>query len=67
MIRSAAPLAPDINDLWTQINTDYHVNQRAIVESLSHKKALQPDLDVERATDILWTINHPNTWQLLVT
>jgi hypothetical protein len=21
---------------------------------------------VERATDILWTINHPNTWQMLV-
>ena len=23
-------------------------------------------LDVDRAADILWTINHPNTWQLLV-
>jgi len=22
---------------------------------------------VEQATDILWTLNHPNLWQLLVT
>ena len=67
VIRSAAPLDPDIADLWRRINTEYHANQRAIVESLNHKTALKADLDVERATDILWTINHPNTWQLLVT
>ena len=27
---------------------------------------LSPGLDVDRAADVLWTINHPNTWQLLV-
>lgn len=26
----------------------------------------QAGLDVARATDILWAINHPNLWQLLV-
>ena len=67
VIRSAAPLDHDINELWKRINTEYHANQRAIVETLAHKNALKPDLDIERATDILWTINHPNTWQLLVT
>lgn len=65
-IRSAAPLDPDIAALWDRINTEYHTNQRAIIESLDAKNALKPDLEVERATDILWTINHPNTWQLLV-
>jgi AcrR family transcriptional regulator len=65
-IRSAAPLDPDIAALWDRINTEYHANQRAIVESLYAKHALHSELDVERATDILWTINHPNTWQLLV-
>jgi len=67
VIRSAAPLDPDIAALWARINTEYHANQRAIVESLIRKNALTPDLDVQSATDILWTINHPNTWQLLVT
>jgi AcrR family transcriptional regulator len=66
VIRSAAPLDPDIAALWKRIGTEYHANQRVIAESLNEKDALKPGLDVGRATDILWTINHPNTWQLLV-
>jgi AcrR family transcriptional regulator len=65
-IHTAAPLDPDIAALWDRIQTDYHANQRVIVASLAEKKALRPELDVDRATDILWTINHPNVWQLLV-
>ena len=66
VIRSAAPVDPDIEALWTRIGTEYHANQRVIVESLNEKGVLRPDLDVERATDILWTLVHPNLWQLLV-
>jgi len=66
VIRSAAPIDSDIDALWGRIGTDYHANQRAIVDSLSEKAALRPNLDVQRATDILWTLNHPNVWQLLV-
>jgi len=63
---SAAPLDADIDALWSRINTEYHANQRAIVQSINDKGALREELDVQTATDILWTINHPNTWQLLV-
>ena len=66
VIRSAAPLDPDIAALWTRIGSEYHANQRMIVESLNEKGALKPGLDVQRATDVLWTLNHPNLWQLLV-
>jgi AcrR family transcriptional regulator len=66
VIRSAAPLDPDIQELWARIETEYHANQRTIIETINDKRALTPDLDVQRATDILWAINHPNTWQLLV-
>src|SRR5919202_3533334 len=66
VIRSAAPIDPDIGALWGRIQTEFHANQRAIVASLAAKQALAPDLGVERAADILWTINHPNLWQLLV-
>jgi AcrR family transcriptional regulator len=66
VIRSAAPIDADIGALWGRIETEFHANQRAIVESLDAKGALAPGLDVERGADILWTLNHPNQWQLLV-
>jgi AcrR family transcriptional regulator len=66
VIHSAAPVDPDIAALWERIETEYHENQRAIVESISDKGALEPGIDVDRAADILWTINHPNQWHLLV-
>ena len=57
---------PDIDALWNLIQTDFYDNQRTIVQTLHRKKALRPGLDVTRATDILWTLNHPDMWQLLV-
>jgi AcrR family transcriptional regulator len=66
VISTAAPTDPDIDRLWSRIQSDYHANQGAIVASLNEKKELDPALSVERATDILWTINHPAVWQLLV-
>jgi len=66
VIRGAAPTDADIAALWDLIQTDFYDNQRAIVEQLHHTQSLRPDLDVTRATDILWTLNHPDVWQLLV-
>jgi AcrR family transcriptional regulator len=66
VIRGAATVDADIGALWSRIQTEFHANQRVIVESLDAKHALAPGLDVDRATDILWTLNHPNLWQLLV-
>lgn len=66
VIRSAASTDPEIDVLWQRIQSDYRENQRAIVERLATRRALSPGLDVDRAADVLWTINHPNTWQLLV-
>jgi AcrR family transcriptional regulator len=66
VIRSAAAVDDDIAALWSRIETEFHANQRVIVESLAARNALRRGLDVERATDILWTLNHPDVWQLLV-
>jgi hypothetical protein len=57
---------PGIGALWERIQTEFHANQRAIVERLAERKTLRPGLSVDRATDILWTLNHPDVWQLLV-
>lgn len=64
VFRGAAPSDPEINELWSRVQREFYDSQRAIVESLAAKDALA--LDVTRATDILWALNHPNQWQLLV-
>jgi AcrR family transcriptional regulator len=66
VIRDAAPGDPDLATLWELIQTDFYANQRVIVETLYEKRALHRGLDVARATDILWTLNHPDVWLLLV-
>jgi AcrR family transcriptional regulator len=67
VIRTAAMVDADGAALWELIQTDFHANQRVIVESVAAKGALRPGLDVEHATDILWTLNHPDVWLLLST
>jgi AcrR family transcriptional regulator len=66
VIRSAAAANADIEGLWARIESDFYVNQRAIVEVLDAKGALRDGLDVARAADIMWTLNHPDLWHLLV-
>src|SRR6266542_900701 len=66
VIRDAAPVDPDIAALWGRIQAEFYDNQRAIVETLQKRKALRSGLDVTGATDILWTLNHPDVWLLLV-
>jgi AcrR family transcriptional regulator len=66
VIRSAAPQDPDIAALWDRIQTDFHDNQRTIVASLHERGDLRRGLGVRRGADILWTLNHPDVWHLLV-
>jgi AcrR family transcriptional regulator len=66
VIRHAAPLEPDLEALWGRIQADFYENQRGIVQTLADGNGLAAGLDVARATDILWTLNHPDIWQLLV-
>jgi len=66
VIRDAASADGDLAALWELIQTDFWANQRVIVESLRDKGALRPGLDVDRATDLLWMLNHPDVWLMLV-
>jgi AcrR family transcriptional regulator len=65
VIRNAAQVDPEIAALWSRIQVEFYANQRAIVESLEKKDALRAGLDVTTASDILWTLNHPDVWLLL--
>lgn len=66
VIRNAAAQDAEIERLWGRIQTEFYENQRAVVEAMHAKNALRPGLDPGRATDILWTLNHPNLYRLLV-
>jgi AcrR family transcriptional regulator len=66
VIQGAAPGDAEIGELWRRIQTEFHANQRAVVASIQEKEALRPDMDLNTATDVLWTLNHPSVYQLLV-
>jgi AcrR family transcriptional regulator len=65
VIRGAASGDPDIGALWSRIQTEFHENQRAIVQSVADKGALAAGLDVAAATDILWALNQPSLYAQL--
>jgi AcrR family transcriptional regulator len=66
VIRGAAEIDVDCHTLWQLIQDDFHANQRTIVDSLHRDGALRSGLGVARGTDLLWTLNHPDVWLLLV-
>ena len=65
-MRAAAPSDADLGELWGRIEKDFHAHQRGIVDSLHEKKALKRGLEPARGADILWTLNHPAVYALLV-
>jgi len=66
VIRDAASAEPEIGVLWERIQTEFHANQLAVVQNLADKRALRPGLDVAAASDVLWGLNHPSLYWLLV-
>jgi AcrR family transcriptional regulator len=66
VMRDAAGTDADCAELWRRIQDDFLANQRAVVDTIEVKGALAQGLDAARAADILWTLNHPDVWHLLV-
>lgn len=66
VVRTAAAVDLDAAALWERIQSEFYANQREIVKSLHRNGALRHGLTVAQATDILWTLNHPDVWLLLV-
>jgi AcrR family transcriptional regulator len=65
-MRDAAGTDADSAALWRRIQDDFLANQRAVVDAIDAKGGLAPGLDAARAADILWALNHPDVWHLLV-
>jgi AcrR family transcriptional regulator len=65
-IRGAAPSDPEIAALWERIGTEFHAVHVPLLEGLEADGALRPGLGASAGADVLWTLNHPSVWQLLV-
>jgi AcrR family transcriptional regulator len=66
VLLSAAAADPEIDALSERIWTEFYENQLEVVKGLNRRKALKPGLTVKRAADVLWTLNHPRVYLLLV-
>jgi AcrR family transcriptional regulator len=66
VIHAAAPLDPDIRDLWARIQSEFHGMQVRVVDAIKAGGALRRGLRPREAADVLWTLHHPVIWQLLV-
>jgi AcrR family transcriptional regulator len=66
IIRQAAVTEPILADLWERIETEFRAVLGGFAERLAALGALAPGVDVGFSTDVLWTLNHPDTWYLLV-
>ena len=65
VIRNGAPADPAVADLWRLIQDEFHEVLRPIAARLSADGLLAAHLSVATATDLLWTLNHPDVWHLL--
>jgi AcrR family transcriptional regulator len=66
IVRHAALADPAIADLWQRIETEFRTVLHGCAQRLDELDALAIGVDVTAATDILWMLNHPDTWYLLV-
>jgi AcrR family transcriptional regulator len=66
IIRQAAVTEPVLANLWDRIETEFRTVLGGLAARLAALGSLAPGVEVTRATDLFWTLNHPDTWYLLV-
>jgi AcrR family transcriptional regulator len=66
-VRAAAHADPEARELWQLITEERRTAAIGIVRRLVERDALLRSLDKRRASDILWVLNDPGLYQLLVT
>ena len=66
VIRDAAAADADVAALWDRIETQFREMLGPLAGTFADEGALRPGLDAARAADLLWALNHPDLWRLLV-
>ena len=65
VIREAMPSEPEVTALWKEISARRAANMRTFITDVNTTGALRDDLTVERAADIVWTLNSSDVYLLL--
>ena len=66
-VRAAAHADREARELWQLITEERRTAATGIVRRLAERRALLHGLDRQRASDILWVLNDPALYQMLVT
>jgi AcrR family transcriptional regulator len=65
-LRTAAPTSPELASLWETISERRARNMRMLAADLASSGELRPDLSVDRVADIIWSMNGPEHYTMLV-
>ena len=66
VLMEAASADPDLAGVWRQLESQRLVGTRRLARRLHDLGALRPELTVEEAGDVLWTVNSHAVYELLV-
>jgi AcrR family transcriptional regulator len=66
VLQAAAALEPDLKALWQEISRRRAANMRLLAEDLMATGQTRPDLSLSQIADIIWSMNAPEYFLLLV-
>jgi AcrR family transcriptional regulator len=66
VLQGAAPLDPELDALWQSISQRRAENMRLLAKDLAATGGLRPGLSIAKAADIIWSMNSPEFYLLLV-
>lgn len=66
VIREGAAVDGDVAALWDRIETQFRELLEPLARTFADEGSLREGLDAGRAADVLWALNHPDVWRLLV-
>ncbi len=66
VLQAASGAEPALDALWREISARRARNMRLFAADLANTGALRPDLSVEEAADVVWAMNSPELYLLLV-
>jgi AcrR family transcriptional regulator len=66
VLQGAAPLDPELDALWQGISSRRSQNMRLLAKDLAATGDLRPELSIDKAADIIWSMNSPEFYLLLV-
>jgi AcrR family transcriptional regulator len=66
VLQAAATQDADLNELWQEISQRRAVNMRLLARDLAATGRLRRDLSIAKVSDIIWSLNSPEFYLLLV-